>query len=128
MVEWEVNIQPKNHSKNHIMDYALSATVTSVIYDEVVDINISTAFNAEFSLNAIPKNVSMPDKDSYGFAESINARDEMTKFSALLGIINFISSLCRIFSDYPDPILFQIDDLDPSVSDTVSNKPKPVSP
>ena len=82
MVEWEVNIQPKNHSKNHIMDYALSATVTSVIYDEVVDINISTAFNTEFSLNDIPKNVSMPDKDSYGFAESINARDEMTKFSA----------------------------------------------
>ena len=73
-------------------------------------------------------NISMAEKDSYDFVALNNARSVISKCSAWVVIFNVSSSLCGKLYNNPDTILFQVDDFNPSVSNTVDGNIKTVYP
>ena len=68
MVDWEGNMQPRENSKNNIIEYHVLASARIVSYDDAVDRAISPYFNTDFSLNMIPRYASISEKYSYDFA------------------------------------------------------------
>ena len=81
-------MQPKNPVKRHIIYQPVLATMVRFIYDYSVNRAISTAFNTETSLNTIPKHLKMDENNLDEFAESTNARAEISKFTESIGSVN----------------------------------------
>ena len=76
MVDWEGNMAPKRHRKEHVLD--LNVSVDESTYDSAVEAATISSFNA-MSLN------DCHDDDITGLAAAMSVRAEQSKFAIVIG-------------------------------------------
>ena len=116
MVDWEGNMAPKRHRKEHVLD--LNVSVDESTYDSAVEAATISSFNA-MSLN------DCHDDDITGLAAAMSVRAEQSKFAIGIGST---SADQDVYSDLFEPIYADVSDFKAEIDSAQAARPKTVSP